>query len=82
MENTLVKKQLKLSLPMAFENFITTLMSLIDTVVVANLGVQYLTAIGAISVVINILQIIPQSFSISNVALITKTEDDKIQKNI
>lgn len=80
MDNTLAKKQLKLSLPMAFENFITTLMSLIDTVVVANLGVKYLTAIGAISVVINILQIIPQSFSISNVALITKTEDDKIQK--
>lgn len=79
-EKILIKKQLKLSLPIGFENFIVTLMSLIDAIVVANLGVSYLTAIGAIGVILNILQIFPQSLSVSNIALLTKNEDKNIQK--
>ena len=78
METTITaKKQLKISLPMAFENLVTTLMSLIDTIIIANLGTTYLTAVGAMSVVINILQLTPQAINVSNIALITKNKDNQ-----
>lgn len=80
MTETIVKKQLKLSIPMAFENLVTTLMSLIDVIIIANLGMTYLTAIGAISVIINIINMIPQSINVSNIAIITKKENQIEQK--
>ncbi len=53
MEETLtVKKQLKVSLPIAFENLVNILMTLIDTLVVATLGPSQLGAIGAMAVVL------------------------------
>ena len=50
------KKQLKISLPIAFENFINILMTLIDTLVVTSIGTSELGAIGAMAVVLNIMQ--------------------------
>ena len=74
MEETLtIKKQLKISVPMALENFINILMTLIDTLVIATLGVNELGAIGAMAVVLNIMQMSIQAMNISNMALIAKS---------
>ena len=49
MEETLtVKKQLKVSLPIAFENLVNILMTLIDTLVVATLGPSQLGAMAVV----------------------------------
>lgn len=50
------KKQLKISLPIAFENFVNLLMTLIDTLVVTTLGTSAVGAIGAMGVIIDIMQ--------------------------
>ena len=66
------KKQLKISLPIAFENFINILMTLVDTLVVTSLGTSQLGAIGAMAVVIDIMQMSIQSINVSNIALLSK----------
>ncbi|MCI8344509.1 MAG: hypothetical protein HFJ42_00735 [Clostridia bacterium] len=40
MEQLTVKKQIKRSLPIAFESLINILMTLVDTLVIATLGVE------------------------------------------
>ena len=85
MEETLtVKKQLKISLPIAFENLVNILMTLIDTLVVATLGPSQLGAIGAMAVVLDIMQMSIQSINISNIALLSKAigEKDKTQMKL
>lgn len=78
MEETLtIKKQLKISVPIALENFINILMTLIDTLVIATLGVNELGAIGAMAVVLNIMQMSIQAMNISNMALIAKSLGEK-----
>jgi len=69
-----VKKQLKVSLPIAFENFINILMTLIDTLVIATLGTSELGAIGAMGVVLNIMNMSIKSMNISNIALLSKAK--------
>lgn len=71
-----VKKQLKISLPIAFENFINILMTLIDTLVIATLGVNELGAIGAMGVVIDIMDMFIKALNISNIALISKAKGE------
>ena len=77
-----VKKQLKISLPIAFENFINILMTLIDTLVIATLGVNELGAIGAMGVIIDSMDMFIKSMNISNVALISKAKGENDKKRI
>lgn len=77
-----VKKQLKISLPIAFENFINILMTLIDTLVIATLGINELGAIGAMGVVIDIMDMFIKSMNISNVALISKAKGENDNEKI
>lgn len=77
-----VKKQLKISLPIAFENFINILMTLIDTLVIATLGTSELGAIGAMGVVLNIMDMSIQSMNISNIALLSKAKGENDKKRI
>lgn len=83
MEETLTeKKQLKISLPIAFENFINILMTLVDTLVVTSLGTSQLGAIGAMAVVIDIMQMSIQSINVSNIALLSKAIGEKNNEKI
>lgn len=71
-EITDIKSQLKISLPIAFENLISISMTLVDTLVISTLGVKELTALGAMAVVINLIQISAQTISVSNSVLVAK----------
>ena len=72
-EELTAKKQLKISLPIAFENFVNLLMTLIDTLVVTTLGTSAVGAIGAMGVIIDIMQMSIQSLNTANIALLSKT---------
>lgn len=72
MEEITVKKQLKRSLPIAFESLINILMTLVDTLAISTLGVTELGAIGAMSVVINVMQMSIQTVNVSNNTLVAK----------
>ena len=78
-----VKKQLKISLPIAFENLVNILMTLVDTIVIATIGTKEIGAMGAMAVVINIMQLSIQTINVTNSSLIAKAigenEDDKIK---
>ena len=83
MEETLnVKKQLKISMPIATENFINILMTLVDTLVIATLGTNELGAIGAMAVVLNIMQMSIEAINVSNMALLAKSQGEKNQKQV
>ncbi len=83
MEETLsVKKQLKRSVPIATENFINILMTLVDTLVIATLGTNEIGAIGAMGVVLNIMQMSIQSINVSNMALLAKVQGEKNQEKM
>ena len=72
-EELTVKKQLKISIPIALEYFINTLMTLVDTIVVTRLGTNAVGAIGAAGVIIDIMQMSIMALNISNTALLSKT---------
>ncbi len=76
-ESINVKKQLKISLPIAFESLINIFMTLVDTLVVAKLGTSILGALGAMTVVINIMQMSIQTINVSNSTLIAKAIGEK-----
>ena len=76
-EELTAKKQLKISLPIAFENFVNLLMTLIDTLVVTILGTSAVGAIGAMGVIIDIMQMSIQSLNTANIALLSKTIGEK-----
>lgn len=83
MEETLsVKKQLKISIPIATENFINILMTLVDTLVIATLGTNELGAIGAMAVILNMMQMSIQAINVSNMALLAKAQGEKEQKQM
>ena len=67
-----VGKQLKRSLPIAFENLVNMLMTLVDTLVVSQLGATALGALGAMTVIINIMQMGIQTINVSNSTLLAK----------
>lgn len=79
-EELTVKKQLKISIPIALEYFINTLMTLIDTLVVTTLGTSAVGAIGAMGVIIDIMQMSIQALNVSNIAVLSKTIGEKNDK--
>ena len=71
-ENIDIRKQLKISLPIAFESLINILMTLVDTLVISVLGTRELAALGAMSVILNIMQMSINTISVSNNTLVAK----------
>lgn len=76
------KKQLKISLPIAFENLINVLMTLVDTIVISTIGTKELGAMGAMAVVINIMQLSIQTINVTNSSLIAKAIGEKDNNRI
>lgn len=72
-----VKSQLKISLPIAFENLINILMTLVDTLVISLVGTKELAALGAMSVILNIMQMSIQTINVSNNTLVAKSLGEK-----
>lgn len=75
-------KQLKISLPIAFENLINVFMTLVDTLVISTIGIKELGAMGAMSVVINIMQMSIQTINVTNSSLIAKSMGEKDDNKI
>ena len=67
-----VKSQLKISLPIAFESLINILMTLVDTLVISLVGRKELTALGAMAVILNLMQMSIQTINVSNNTLVAK----------
>lgn len=67
-----VKSQLKISLPIAFENLINILMTLVDTLVISLVGTKELAALGAMAVILNLMQMSIQTINVSNNTLVAK----------
>lgn len=82
MEQLTVKKQIKRSLPIAFESLINILMTLIDTLVIATLGVDALGAIGAMGVVLNFMQMSIQTIHVSNNTLVARAIGEEKKESI
>lgn len=76
-ETITVKKQLERSLPIAFESLINILMTLVDTLVVSKLGTTALGALGAMTVILNIMQMSIQTINVSNSTLVAKAIGEK-----
>lgn len=72
-----VKSQLKISLPIAFESLINILMTLVDTLVISVIGTKELAALGAMAVILNIMQMSIQTINVSNNTLIAKSLGEK-----
>lgn len=68
-----IKSQLKISLPIAFESLINILMTLVDTLVISLVGTKELAALGAMSVILNIMQMSIQTINVSNNTLVAKS---------
>lgn len=68
--NLTVRKQLSLSLPMAFEQLVNIFMTLIDTLVVGLLGTYEVACVGAMATILNILFILPNTIMTSNNVII------------
>ncbi len=77
-----VKKQLKISIPIAFENLINILMTLVDTLVISLVGTKELAALGAMSVIINIMQMGIQTINVSNNTLVEKFLGEKNKEKV
>ena len=67
-----VKSQLKISLPIAFESLINILMTLVDILVISMVGTTELAALGAMSVILNLMQMSIQTINVSNNTLVAK----------
>ena len=72
-----IKSQLKISLPIAFESLINILMTLVDTLVISIVGTKELAALGAMSVILNIMQMSIQTINVSNNTLVAKALGEK-----
>lgn len=77
-----VTKQLKISLPIAFESLINILMTLVDTIAISTLGTTALGAIGAMTVIINIMQMSIKTINVSNSTLLAKAFGEKNDKKL
>lgn len=77
-----VKNQLKLSLPMAFEQLVNVLMTTIDTLVVGLLGVDAIASVGAMGTILNLLFIMPNTITVSNNAIIANLIGERKNKEI
>ena len=72
-----VKKQLKISIPIAFENLINIFMTLVDTLVISILGTTELAALGAMGVILDMMQMSIKTIDVSNNTLIAKAIGEK-----
>lgn len=81
MERINKKKQLEVSLPIAFENLMGVLMTLVDTVVISTIGVAEVGAIGAMSVILGIMEMGTHAIHVSNNTLVAREigKEDKSQ---
>lgn len=77
-----IKKQLKISVPIAFESLINILMTLVDTLVISVIGTTELAALGAMSVIINIMQMSIQTMNVSNNTLVAKAIGEKNENKV
>lgn len=77
MEVVDIKSQLKISLPIAFENLINILMTLVDTLVISTVGTKELAALGAMAVILNIMQMSIQTLNVSTNTLVAKSLGEK-----
>lgn len=79
-----IKKQLKISIPIAFENLINILMTLVDTLVISILGTTELAALGAMGVILDMMQMSIKTIDVSNNTLIAKAigEKDKQKESL
>ena len=68
-----IKSQLKISLPIAFESLINILMTLVDTLVISLIGPKEVAALGAMSVILNLMQMSIQTINVSNNTLVAKS---------
>ena len=71
-ETITMKSQLRISLPIAFERLINILMTLVDTLVIALVGTKELAALGAMTVIIDLMQMSIQTVNVSNNTLVAK----------
>lgn len=76
-ETISVKKQLKISLPIAFESLINILMTLVDTLVISLVGIKELNALGAMTVILDLMQMSIQAINVSNSTLVAKALGEK-----
>lgn len=72
-----VKSQLKISLPIAFESLINILITLVDTLVISVIGVKEVASLGAMVVILNLMQMSIQTINISNNTLVAKSLGEK-----
>lgn len=77
-----IKRQLNRSIPIAFESLINILMTLVDTLVISVLGITELAALGAMSVIINIMQMSIQTINVSNNTLVSKAIGEKNENKL
>lgn len=82
MEELTVKKQLKRSAPIAFENIINILMTLTDTLMASLLGNTAITALGAMSVILSLMQMSIQTLHVSNNTLLARAFGNKDEEKI
>lgn len=81
-EKLTIKKQLGRSVPIAFEGLINILMTLVDTLVISTIGIKELGAIGAMSVILNIIQMSIQTINVSNNTLVAKSIGENNDSNL
>ena len=71
-ENIVMKNQLNLSVPSAFDYIITTLISMIDVFAISCLGSKAVAAVGAMTSVIFFYNLIIKSIQVSNNVIIAR----------
>lgn len=70
--DSLMKKQLELSFPSAVEYIIITLISMVDTFAISSLGSTVISAVGAMTSIINFLNLVTKSIQVSNNVLMAR----------
>lgn len=76
-----MKQQLKLSIPIAIENIINTLMTSIDVLVLVLLGTEYITAVGSMLIILNLIQLPIEALSNTNVIQLSRENRTQITSN-
>lgn len=71
-EKEIMKKQLDLSVPSAFDYIITTLISMVDVFAISFLGSKVVAAIGAMTSVIFFYNLIIKSIQVSNNVIVAR----------
>lgn len=70
--DSLMKQQLELSFPSAVEYIIMALISMVDTFAISSLGSTVISAVGAMTSIINFLNLVTKSVQVSNNVLMAR----------